>query len=316
MSSSNDDNQASSNARKSGKRRLGRGLSSLISAPSEASRDEPDSAERAFFSCRLDLIQPMHGQPRKQFDPHALEELAQSIRESGVIQPLVVRALDNGRFGLVAGERRWRASQLAELDRVPVVVRDVTDREAFVLALVENVQREDLNPIEEAEAYQQLLDDPSLTQSDVASRVGKSRVAVANSLRLLNLVGAVKGMVADGELTAGHARAVLSVPSELQEEFATRILRENMTVRQAEALARKLRDSGDEKPASDSEEGAESDDDDLYTPQVRFVEKQLRERLSAKVRIKRRADKSGQIEISFADTDGLNAVIDQILSAK
>lgn len=316
MSSSNEDNQTPSNARKSGRNRLGRGLSSLISTPTDSSRSDDGQSESTFFSCRLDLIQPMHGQPRKQFDPHALEELAQSIRESGVIQPLVVRALDNGRFGLVAGERRWRASQLAELDRVPVVVRDVSDREAFVLALIENVQREDLNPIEEAEAYQQLLDDPSLTQSDVASKVGKSRVAVANSLRLLNLVDAVKGMVADGELSAGHARAVLSVPTELQQEFAQRILRENMTVRQAEALARKLRDADETPPEPESEEVSDGDDEDLYTPQVRFVEKQLRERLSAKVRIKRRADKSGQIEISFADTDGLNAVIDQILSAK
>jgi ParB family chromosome partitioning protein len=257
----------------------------------------------------------MHGQPRKQFDPDALEELAQSIRESGVIQPLVVRALDNGRFGLVAGERRWRAAQLAGLDSVPVVVRDVSDNEAFVLALIENVQREDLNPIEEAEAYRQLLDDQSLTQGQLASRVGKSRVAVANSLRLLNLVEAVRGMVADGDLSSGHARAVLSVPEELQQEFAQRIKRDNLTVRKAEELARKLRESSTEEEADDESESAEDSDegDDLYTPQVRHVERQLRERFSAKVRIKRNADHSGKIEISFASTDGLNALIDEML---
>lgn len=308
-----EDEKAPSTGRSAPRRRLGRGLSSLISTPAQPAAQEESEAGSSYFLCRLDRIEPMHGQPRKDFDPEALEELAQSVRESGVIQPLVVRALDNGRFGLIAGERRWRASQIAGLETVPVVVREVDDDEAFVLALIENVQREDLNPIEEAEAYRQLLENPELTQASVASRVGKSRVAVANALRLLNLVESVRRMVADGSLSAGHARAVLSVPEAVQDEFAARIQRENLTVRKAEELARRLREPADRAETPPSSVDADESDEEPVSPQVRYVERQLREKLSAKVRIKRRADHSGCIEIAFADTDGLNAVIDQIL---
>ena len=283
--------------------RLGRGLGSLIStAPTSA-----DEAE--FFDCPLEDISPMGGQPRRHFDEERLEELAQSLRESGVIQPLVVRRNDAGGFTLIAGERRWRASKLAGLSSVPVVVRDVDDDDAFALALIENIQREDLNPIEEALAYRRLIDEHDFRQDDLAQRVGKSRSAVANALRLLKLPPVVTDLVADGFLSAGHARAVLSVDSNLQPLLAERIVTERLSVRQAEELAAEMKaESGTKRPVKKTANAPE------LSPQMKAVQRRLMEHFGARVVIQRKRSGGGTLELHYADDDGLQALLDTIYS--
>jgi ParB family chromosome partitioning protein len=243
------------------RRGLGRGLSALIPAagkedppPSPAATTEVGSpaaaaaAEGRVFEVALDLVVPMREQPRSEFDADALEELARSISESGVLQPLLVRPIEDGRFGLIAGERRLRASRLAGKATVPVLVRDASELQAFELALVENIQREDLNPIEEAEAFRRLMDEFGLTQDDAARRVGKSRSTVANATRLLKLGRPIQDLIRSGGLSAGHARAVLSLPEAHHAELAERIVTEGLSVRAAEEFARAIREGRDPRP--------------------------------------------------------------------
>lgn len=288
--------------------RLGRGLSSLIPAPPTSEGEEP----RAYFLCAVDRIDPMSDQPRQYFDQAALDSLSASIRESGILQPLVVRAADNGRFRLIAGERRFRAAQLAGLAEVPVVVRDVTDREAFTLALIENVQREDLNPIEEADAYRQLIDDYGLTHEETAQRAGRSRAAVTNTLRLLQLPSAVREFLISGAMSAGHARAILTGHETHRAWLAHQVLDLDLSVRATEALARQTQQpdfSTDTKPSAK----AKTDDSALYTSAVREAERRLRERIGHQVKIKRQADRTGVIELHFSDDEALNAILDALL---
>ena len=212
---------------------LGKGLGALML---ENNVDDMVSTS----TLNINEIIPNKEQPRKTFDQTALEELADSIRQHGVLQPLLVRPLPNGAYQLVAGERRWRASRLAELKEVPVIIKELTDTEAMEIAIIENLQREDLNPIEEAEGLQTLIDKCGFTQEEVATSVGKSRPAITNALRLLKLPEDVREMTKKGEISAGHARALLSFDSQaLMQEVAAKIVSDKLTVRDVEKLAKR-----------------------------------------------------------------------------
>ncbi len=290
-------------ATRQGRNRLGRGLGSLISTTPAAPEQTEDAA---FFECAVGDISPMDGQPRRHFDSERLEELAQSLKETGVIQPLVVRRNDDDGYTLIAGERRWRASQLAGLTHVPVVVREVADRDAFALALIENIQREDLNPIEEALAFARLIDEHEFRQEDLAQRVGKSRSGIANALRLLKLSPVVRDLVADGILSAGHARAVLSVDADLQPLLAERIVTEELSVRQAEDLARQMKNG-----AAPEKKEAEPKRSEL-SPQLKSVQRKLMEHFGSKVVLNRKPNGAGSLELHYADDEGLQALLDVI----
>lgn len=225
------------------RRALGRGLSSLIPSSETRPRELASAVRRvappgAALEIDLDSIQPNRAQPRAGFDESAILSLANSLKNNGVMQPVVVRPLPDGRYELVAGERRWRAAQRAGLLKIPAVVRDVEEHRLLEHALVENLQREDLNPIEEARAYRILVEEQGLTQQEVADRVGKQRATVANLLRLLSLAPAVQELVRSGQLSMGHARALLALPDPArQEQLGRRAVREGLSVRQVERLA-------------------------------------------------------------------------------
>ncbi len=273
---------------------LGKGLGSLIPASKVDRRD--------YFMCRLDDIQPNESQPRRHFDEVALEELARSIEESGLIQPLVVRQV-NGVYELIAGERRWRASRLAGVTEVPVVVRELADAQAFLLALVENIQREDLNPVEEAMAYKRLVDEFSMTQQQVSEKVGKSRPSVANSLRLLSLPVSVRDMLASGQITAGHAKILVTLSPEEAEELADIIVKHELSVREAEELARQTRAGTTPEPPV-----VPKYRDDVH---VRDTASRLQTLLGTRVKIKDRKGK-GTIEIHYANYEILQSVLEQL----
>ena len=211
---------------------LGKGLAALLGDNVMGSGQEKSS-----LYLPISQVESCAAQPRKQFDPDALADLADSIREHGIIQPLTVRKLQSGYYQIIAGERRWRAARMAGLSEVPAIVIEADDRKAMELAMIENLQREDLNPMEEAEGYQQLMTQYNLTQEETAQRVGKSRSAVANALRLLNLCPPVRAMVEDGRLSNGHARTILPLSPALQEKAADAILKSDLSVRQTELLA-------------------------------------------------------------------------------
>lgn len=247
-------------------------------------------------------IEPGLNQPRKHFDEEALAGLAESIRQHGIIQPLTVRRLSSGYYQIIAGERRWRAARMAGLAEVPAIVIEADDRMVMELGLIENLQREDLNPIEEAEGYLVLLTDYGMTQEEVAQRMGKSRPAVANALRLTALPPEVRQMLVEGTLTAGHGRAVLSVEGEAaQIAFAGEIARQGLSVRQAEAAARNFTltpPAKKERPTEDPHR--------IYIAQV---EKDLSGRFGRKVTITT-GRKKGRLELEFYNTDDLNALLD------
>ena len=223
---------------------LGKGLAALL-----GDNVMDNQEEKASLYLPISQVESCAGQPRKQFDPDALADLADSIREHGIIQPLTVRKLQSGYYQIIAGERRWRAARMAGLDQVPAIVIEADDRKAMELAMIENLQREDLNPMEEAEGYRQLMEQYNLTQEETAQRVGKSRSAVANALRLLNLSPSVRAMVEDGRLTSGHARTILPLSPALQKKAADAVLKSDLSVRQTELLVKKLTAEVKEKPA-------------------------------------------------------------------
>ena len=223
---------------------LGKGLAALLG---DNVMENPE--EKSSLYLPISQVESCAGQPRKQFDPDALADLADSIREHGIIQPLTVRKLQSGYYQIIAGERRWRAARMAGLDQVPAIVIEADDRKAMELAMIENLQREDLNPIEEAEGYRQLMEQYNLTQEETAQRVGKSRSVVANALRLLNLCPPVRAMVEDGRLSNGHARTILPLSPALQEKAADAILKSDLSVRQTELLVKKLTAEEKDKPA-------------------------------------------------------------------
>ena len=249
----------------------------------------PDSRERV-EDVPLDRVHPCPFQPRKTFAPEALRELADSIQERGIVQPLIVRERE-GRFELIAGERRWRAAQLLGLARVPVIVRQADDRTVLELALIENLQRENLNPIEEAQGYTQLVEQFQLTQDEVAAKVGKSRSVVANSLRLLRLAAPIQNLVRDGRLSVGHAKVILGLTATLQPTAADRVLKEGLNVRQTEALAARLQAAAT-NPVRPTPHTPARD------PHLASLEGRLRERLATKVNL-RYAQGKGSIEVAF-----------------
>ena len=285
------------------KRGLGRGLDALLGGSTAATLEEEavkvDSRELQHLP--LDLIQRGKYQPRRDMDPSALEELANSIKVQGVMQPIVVRPIGGGRFEIIAGERRWRASQQAGLDKIPAMVREVPDEAAIAMALIENIQREDLNPIEEAVALQRLQQEFELTQQQVADAVGKSRVTITNLLRLIALPEEIKTLLAHGDLEMGHARALLGLPLEQQVEGARHVVARGLTVRQTEALVRQWLNSKD-KPA----EKAKAD------PDITRLEQRLAEKLGAPVQIKHGAKGKGQLVIRYSSLDELQGVLAHI----
>jgi ParB family transcriptional regulator, chromosome partitioning protein len=279
---------------------LGRGLNALLGTP--------DLETDQLREIDTDRIIPNSHQPRKNFDEDALNELANSIREHGIVQPIVVRPLEDGFFQLIAGERRWRASQRAGLARLPAVVRDAAEDSALELALIENLQREDLNPMEEAQAYERLITDFGLTQEEVARRVGKNRATIANMLRLLRLPPEVQQWLRENRLTTGHAKALLSL-SDLDAilDSAKKIIQGNYSVRQAEALvARHANNSLKDDPAGDR--GA-------VDPNVKAAIHALEQALGTKVTVQESGGK-GRIELHFFSFEEMNRLYEGLLRAK
>lgn len=282
-------------AKKSG---LGRGLDALFT-----DNAVEDLGNQKTSTLRLTEIEPNREQPRKTFDQKALNELADSISRNGVLQPLLVRPLEDGTYQLVAGERRWRASRLAGLTEVPVVIKELSDEQAMEIALVENLQREDLNPIEEAEGLQLLIDRYHLTQEEAANRVGRSRPAIANSLRLLNLPEEVRDLAREGKISAGHARALLSFEKKADMLAAVESIQKNdLSVREVERMS-KEQSSGKTKPTPRKKSNRET----FYNE----VELALTESLGRKVKVVN-SKKGGVLEIEFFDKDDLQKLAKQL----
>ncbi len=278
------------------RRRLGRGLAALIGEmdkPAEEAKAPPTADNRIPIA----FIAPNPHNPRRTFADADLADLTQSIREHGIVQPVVVRPTDDPQhFQIIAGERRWRAAQRAGVTDVPVIIRDVDDRVALELAIIENVQRADLNPVEEANGYQQLIDEHDYTQSDLAQVIGKSRSHVANTLRLLKLPAVIQDLLVDGSLSAGHARTL--VTAEDPAGLAKRIVEEGLSVRQAEALAQGAGD-GDDKPAKQSKEAPHKDADTVA------LEKLLTDATGLKVAVKHKS-KGGEVRIAYRTLEQLD----------
>lgn len=291
------------------KKALGRGLGALIGGAPQVGTIAPVAAppepgERV-REIGVEQITPSPLQPRKQFRAEPAAELVESIREHGVIQPLIVRQVA-GKFELIAGERRWRAAQVVGLTVVPVIVREATDLEVLELALIENLQREDLNAVEEAQAYQRLVRDFSLTQEEIAKRVGKSRAAVANSLRLLDLEASVQDWLVQGRLTVGHAKVLLGVKNPEEQKFlANQVIAENKTVRETERLLAAHLQRGSSGNAT---KPATSGGGDRLNPSLQRVQNQLRTHLATDVRIQH-GDKKGKLEIGYYGNDDLERIL-------
>ena len=279
---------------------LGRGLSALI--PDTPAPAAPAQAERT-LDVDSDLLRPNKFQPRTQMDDERIDDLARSIRANGIIQPIIVRRVDGG-YEIVAGERRWRASQRAGLLRVPVVVRHIPDERLLALALIENIQREDLNPIEEAHAYRRLADEYQLTQEQIADAVGKDRSSIANYLRLLKLPQEVRAQVGSGALSMGHARALLGLPDEASQLRVSRdVLSKGLSVRETETLVKKGTEPAPIKTPAEK---------DVHT---RAAEERLRFALGTRVRIERKR-KGGKIEIDFGSEEELQRIFEALTDGK
>lgn len=285
------------------KRGLGRGLDALLAGTTGATVQEAtvQTDSRELRHLPLDLIQRGKYQPRREMDQAALEELAQSIQAQGVMQPIVVRPIDGQRYEIIAGERRWRASQQAGLDKIPAIVREVPDEAAIAMALIENIQRENLNPIEEALALQRLQQEFQLTQQQVADAVGKSRVTISNLLRLISLPEEIKTLLSHGDLEMGHARALLGLPADRQVEGARHVVAQGLTVRQTEALVRQWL-----KPKE------QSVNNHMQDPDISRLEQRLAERLGSPVEIKHGQKGKGQLVIRYNSLDELQGVLAHI----
>lgn len=298
-------------AEKKIKKSLGKGLGALFQDSPDESLDardivseiekigSPSPDEKKVVLLKTIDVEPNKEQPRKHFDPEKLEALSDSIRQHGIVQPILVTPTNSGTYKIIAGERRWRASKLAGIKEIPCIIREFENREAMELALVENLQREDLNPIEEAEGYQQLMETFSLTQEEVGQRVGKSRSAIANSLRLNNLCKEIKDMVIDGRLSQGHARALLSLDdTEAQLLIANRIISENLNVRQTETIVSTYGQAKPEKQAPNP----------IMAKYYKEVETNLSSKFGTKVKIHEGA-KKGKIEIEYYSKEDLERIL-------
>ena len=277
---------------------MGKGLGALLGDDFSADFSAPASA------IPLSQIESCRAQPRKSFDQEKLEELADSIRQHGVIQPLTVRKLSSGYYQIIAGERRWRAARMTELTEIPAVVIEADDQKAMELAMIENLQREDLNPMEEAEGFRALVANYGMTQEEAARRVGKSRSAVANAMRLLDLSPALQELVTEGQLSAGHARALLPLSPGLRAEAAKTVIEGGLNVRQTEQLVKRLQDraAAEEKPEKK---------DTLAVDYVAEAEKSLSARLGRACRISH-GKKKGKVEIAYYGVDDLNQLLDAL----
>jgi ParB family chromosome partitioning protein len=296
------------------KRGLGRGLGALLPTAPAPTVPLRGDKQRTFFSAGIEDVYPSPEQPRRRFDEAKLAELADSIKVHGVITPLVVRAREGGGYYLIAGERRWRAAQKAGLHELPVVLQEVDGQAAFERALVENVQRSDLGPLEEAAAFQRLIDQFGLTQDQVADRIGKDRSTVANAIRLLRLPPAVRQMVEDEKLSMGHARALLSLDEAPAIERAARqVIDKQLSVRAAEALVKKLRAAD----AATSPAGARGSSPAVRpgkSASVRDLEERLTRALGGPVTITEdEPGKAGRMEIRYLDLDHLDRLLDRLL---
>ena len=291
------------------KKGLGKGLNLLFDdnlneqdKPIQKPAEKQNNSVSGVTYVKLSKIEPNKKQPRKTFDKEKIEVLADSIKENGLIQPIIITAGENGMYKIVAGERRWRACKKAGLKEIPVLIRDYSDEQVAEVALVENLQREDLNPIEEALGYNLLITEFSMTQETVSQKVGKSRSAVANSLRLLTLDDDIKNMLINGEMSGGHARAILSVEGDdLRAAMAKRITDDGLNVRQAEALARQLSRKATVRTKPPVKSAAE-------TAAIEEVERKLSSSFGTKVKISSNG-KKGKIEIEYFGNDDLDRII-------
>lgn len=291
-------------------RKLGRGLSELglnellgnsHANPSAAAVDTLGQDKLQYLL--IDNIFPGQSQPRKHMDQAALAELADSIRAQGIIQPIIVRARPNNRYEIIAGERRWRAAQLAQLDKIPAIVRDVSDQTAVAFALIENIQRRDLNAMEEAQALQRLLQEFNLTHQEVAAAVGKSRVTISNLLRLLQLNADVKMFLAEGQIEMGHARALLAIEGNVQSDLAQQVIANGLSVRQTEALVRQQQNPA---PATAAAPISQPDANTLQWQQT------LSEKLGAKVSIRHNPQGKGKLVINYHSLAELTGILAHI----
>jgi ParB family chromosome partitioning protein len=299
------------------KKKLGKGLDALLSAGSSQTMAsllggkprEPDTTPPAAVPDKdgdlknipVDLIQRGKYQPRTDMHEEALEELAASIKNQGVMQPIVVRPISSEKYEIIAGERRWRATQMAGLDTIPAIVKPVGDEAAIAMSLIENIQRENLNPIEEAMALKRLQDEFELTQQEVADAVGKSRVTVTNLIRLIGLHIDVRRMLEHGDLEMGHARAVLSLPDEQQTQVARTVAGKGLSVRQTEALVRRLMAGNSTRPAGK-----------ILDPDIKNLEDNLADKLGAKVMIQHSAKGKGKLVVEYNNLDELDGILSHI----
>lgn len=289
---------------------MGKGLDSLIPVHNNTEKEkavvEKVVEKKTDTVLRITEIEPNKGQPRKNFNEDALEELADSIKQFGLIQPLVVQKRD-GYYEIIAGERRWRAAKKAGLKEVPVIIRDYTDEEMMEIALIENLQREDLNPIEEAQAYKKLINDYKLKQDEIAEKVSKSRVAITNSMRLLKLSEKVQDMIVDEMISSGHGRALLALnDKKMQEELANRIFDEKLSVRETEQIVKALNNPKEKKKKE------EYSDNFVYEK----IENEFKEIIGTNVSIKRKSQDKGKIEIEYYSTEDLERIIDLMKKTK
>ncbi len=271
------------------KKGLGKGLGALITSA--------DTGDTGVKEIRINDMEPNSGQPRKAFNGEKIDQLAQSIKQHGVVQPLIVQRDGTG-YKIVAGERRWRAAKIAGLKTVPVIVRDLSDKQVMEIALIENLQREDLNPIEEAEAYNKLIDDFGMTQEEISATVGKSRPAIANSLRLLSLQEKIRKLLIEGEITSGHGRALLAIEEKsLQFKVAEEIIRKQLSVRETELLVKGLKTKKKTKKKKNDD-----------AAEYRAIEDRFREVFGTKVKIMNN-QKNGKIVIEYYSLDELDRII-------
>jgi ParB family chromosome partitioning protein len=277
---------------------LGKGLGALLP---EFGQAEPG----AFLHCGIEEIIPNRSQPRKHFDESKLQELAESIKEKGILEPLIVRRTDQG-YELIVGERRWRAAQKVGMKEVPIMVKEVKGKEAFEISLIENLQREDLNPIEAAEAFKHLIDEFNLSQEDLSKRIGKDRSTITNVLRLLKLPSEVRNQLLQNRITSGHARAILSLENkEKQKELCALIIKKDLSVREAEAIAKRWSEKPQKTIAPVRRKG------DLES-QLSSLQDSLRKYLGTRVQI-RQKDKKGKIEIEYYSHEDLERIVETII---